>query len=141
MPKNDSGERHANARKTIIDSDERHVAGNETIDPNAALRAVAAQFMRTMAARFTETCRKFGISEEIAGALLTKTLLLDEPTNAEAFEVAWSDEHDAIIARTEKEHGVQIEADCYYVEVLETATGGSVFCEWGDSLADDGSDQ
>lgn len=127
MPKNDSGDHVADAGKTI--------------DPNAALQAVAARFMQTLAARFAETCRKFGISEETAGALLTKTLLLDEPANAEAFEVAWSEVYDAVVAATEKEHGVKIEADCYYVEVLETATGDSVVCEWGDEVADDGSDQ
>ena len=126
MPKSDSGERHADGNKTM---------------PNAALQAVATNFMRTMAARFAETCRKFGISEATAGTLLTGTLLLDEPANAEAFEVAWSDAYDALVARTEEEHNVKIEADCYYVEVLETSTGDSVFCEWGDSLADNGSNK
>ena len=155
MARNDSGERHADGNKTIIDSGEHiadvskmiidsdeHVANvNKMVSPNTALRAVAADFMQTMAACFADTCRKFGISEETAGALLTGTLLLDEPKNAEAFEVAWSDVYDGVVARTEAEHGVKVEADCYYVEVLETATGDSVVCEWGDSLADNGSNK
>ena len=115
------------------DSGERHVAGNTTI-----LHAVAAQFMQTMATRFAETCRKFGISEETAGTLLTGTLLLDEPANAEAFEVAWSDVYDATLAATEAEHGVKIETDSYYVEVVENDTGESVMYSWdGDLVADD----
>lgn len=127
MPKNDSGEHIADVSKMVV--------------PNAALRAVAAQFMQTMTASFAETCRTFGMSEDTAGALLTGTLILDEPPNAEAFEVAWSDEHDAITARTETEHNVKIETDCYYVEVLDIPTGDSVVCEWGDLLADDRSNQ
>lgn len=119
MPENDSGE--------------RHVAGNETI-----LRTVAARFMQTMAARFAETCQKFGISEETAGALLTGTLLLDEPANAEAFEVAWSDVYDETLAATEAEHGVKIETDSYYVEVVEIDTGESVMYSWGGDLVADG---
>lgn len=108
---------------------------------NETLHTVATNFMQTLAARFAETCRKFGISEETAGALLTGTLLIDEPPKAEAFEVAWSDEHDAIIARTEKEHNVKIEADCYYVDIVSNDTGDSVLCMWGDKVADDGSNQ
>lgn len=124
MPENDSGEHVANAGKTII--------------PLETLHAVAANFMQTMAARFAETCLKFGISEETAGALLTGTLMLDEPVNAEAFEVAWSDVYDATLATTEAEHGVKIETDSYYVEVVEIDTGESVMYSWaGDLVADD----
>lgn len=141
MPKSDSGDRHADANKTIIDSGDHVVDVSKMVAPNDVLRAVAAQFMRTMAARFAETCREFEMSERTAGALLTGTLIIDEPANAEAFEVAWSDVYDATLAATEAEHGVKIEADNHYVEVVENATGDSVFCEWGDDLANDRSNK
>ncbi len=127
MVENDSGEHIADVSKMVL--------------PNSALQDVTIQFMRTMASRFAETCHKFGISEKTAGALLTGVLVLGEPENAEAFEVEWSDVYDATLAATEAEHGVKIEADNYYVEVINTDTGDSVLCEWGDSLADNGSNK
>lgn len=118
-------------------SGEHNADGSKTITSNAALREIAANFMATATARFTETCEKFGISEGVARSLLAKTLLLDEPANAGAFEVAWSDIYDATVATTEAAHNVTVEADCYYVDVLSNDTGDSVLCMWGDSVADD----
>jgi|LGVE01.1.fsa_nt_gb hypothetical protein len=141
MAENDSGKRHADGNKTIIDSSNHIADAGKMVSPNAALRAVAAQFMQTMASRFAETCHKFGISEKTAGALLAGMLLLDEPENAEAFEVEWSDVYDMTLAATEAEHDVTIETDNYHVEVVGNDTGDSVLCEWGDSLANDRSDQ
>ena len=107
------------------------------VSPNAALCEITADFIATIAARFTETCEKFGISEDVAESLLAGTLLLDEPANAEAFEVAWSDIYDATVAATEAARNVTIDADCYYVDVLSNDTGDSVLCMWGGSVACD----
>lgn len=126
MPKNDSGD---------------HIVDVSKMVRIGALHTVASQFMQIVAVRFAGLCSKFKISEEVAGALLTGALLLDEPANAEAFVVAWSDVYAAIVVEVEAEHGVTLETDCYYVEVVDSNTGESVLCSWEDGDADDRSDQ
>jgi len=135
MPENNSTERLADANNTIDHSADV----SKMVSPEDALNTIAANFMATMAARFVETCRKYGFSEEVAGTLLTGTLL-EEPPNAGAFEAEWSDVYDVTIARTESEHNVKIESDGGWVEVVANDTGESVSCLWG-ADANDRSDQ